>query len=162
MYRWSHNTFKPQMVETVGVDYTTQHLVLHDDHVSVQVWDTAGQERFHTITKAYYKGSSAIIWIYDVTDSETYSKLSYWLTNISKHAPNSIGTIVGNKVDMGRVISEEEGRNEPVHVGFPVEPASPNLNTFPCLPEQHAYLHYFSHFLLHPRLYFHHFPHFRP
>jgi len=113
MYRWSHNTFKANMVETVGVDYTTQNLVLLDDHVSVQVWDTAGQARFHTITKAYYKGSQAIILIYDVNDKRTFENISYWLSNIAKHAPNSTVTLVGNKVDReGRIVSEQEGQEE--------------------------------------------------
>ena len=39
------------------------------------MWDTAGQERYKSITKMYYKKSDAIIFVYDITNKESFENL---------------------------------------------------------------------------------------
>lgn len=42
--------------------------MIDNNYVKLQIWDTAGQERFRGITKSYYKGSQAIILVYDINN----------------------------------------------------------------------------------------------
>jgi GTPase SAR1 family protein len=46
--------------------------------------DTAGSERYKSITPMYYRGSHAVIVVYDVTDYESYSRAKKWIKEI-KH-----------------------------------------------------------------------------
>lgn len=34
--------------------------------MKIQVWDTAGQETFKSLVKTFYRGSAAILLVYDV------------------------------------------------------------------------------------------------
>jgi len=74
--------------------------------VKLQVWDTAGQERFQTIatgglTKAYYRGASGVVLIYDVTDERSFNNISRWIRSIDQNADDVVDKIlVGNKVDL--------------------------------------------------------------
>ncbi|KAF9590090.1 hypothetical protein IFM89_030838 [Coptis chinensis] len=49
----------------------------------IMQWDTAGQECFRTITNNYYRGSHAIIVVYDVTDQESFNNVKQWLNEIN-------------------------------------------------------------------------------
>ena len=45
----------------------------------LQIWDSAGQERYRTITVAFYRGTSAFIVVYDVTQMTTFVNVRTWL-----------------------------------------------------------------------------------
>ena len=40
--------------------------------IKITVWDTAGQQRYRSLSKVYYKGASAAIVVYDITDANSY------------------------------------------------------------------------------------------
>ena len=46
--------------------------------IKFNIWDTAGQERFHTLTKMYYRDADAAIFVYDITNLESFNKLKFW------------------------------------------------------------------------------------
>lgn len=48
---------------------------LNNKNVHVQIWDTAGQERFHTITKAYYRGTDGILVTFSLNAMQSFSQL---------------------------------------------------------------------------------------
>jgi small GTP-binding protein len=63
--------------------------------------DTAGQERFRTITKAYYRGATGIVLVFDVSDMQSFKNISYWMQNIRAHAGEHVEKIlVANKMDL--------------------------------------------------------------
>ena len=49
--------------------------------------DCAGQERFRTITTAYYRGVSAVLLVYDITDEESFQKIPTFMEAVKQHAP---------------------------------------------------------------------------
>jgi len=94
--------------------------------VRCQIWDTAGQEKFHVITRAYYRGAHAIVCTYDVTDSDSFRNIDYWLANIHTHTIGKGGgddsdesggsgavqtMIIGNKTDLHhkRTVTKSQG-----------------------------------------------------
>ena len=47
-----------------------------------KIWDTAGQERFRTITTSYFRGATAMIIVYDITDRNTFEDVRSWINQI--------------------------------------------------------------------------------
>jgi Ras-related protein Rab-2A len=52
---------------TIGVEFGNFVMKIDNKLVKLQIWDTAGQESFRSITRIFYKGSNAVIIVYDVT-----------------------------------------------------------------------------------------------
>ncbi len=61
---------------TIGVDFKIRTIDVDGKTIKLQIWDTAGQERFKTITSSYYKGAHGIIVTYDITDRDSFAKVS--------------------------------------------------------------------------------------
>lgn len=65
------------------------------------IWDTAGQEKYSSLMKLYYRGSTVVIIVYDVTDSKSFHEVDFWIKEVKSHLPEStvIYVVVGNKID---------------------------------------------------------------
>lgn len=86
---------------TIGVDFKIRTIEVDGKIIKLQIWDTAGQERFKTITSSYYKGAHGIIVTYDITDRDSFAKVSEWMSEVDRHAQENISRIlVGNKKDL--------------------------------------------------------------
>jgi small GTP-binding protein len=100
MTRFCDQTFNPEMLSTIGIDYKSKIVSLDGQWIKIQIWDTAGQERFRSITTAYYRGTGGIMIVYDITQPKTFANVKYWLDNILKYGPENVPVIlVGNKLD---------------------------------------------------------------
>ena len=87
-------------LSTVGVDFKIKTMELDGQFVKLQIWDTAGQERFRTIDSSYYRGTHAVIVVYDVADENSFSDAKQWLEEIVRCAGEGIEIIlIGNKCD---------------------------------------------------------------
>jgi small GTP-binding protein len=113
LLRYVDNTFKPTLTSTLGIDFKTKHVIVEDLRAKLQIWDTAGQERFRAITTSYFKGSNAVMLVFDVTDKQTFDNVNNWCRQIrEKGDPNTSILLVGNKCDekFNRVITKQEGQ----------------------------------------------------
>lgn len=45
--RFARNDFSLDSKATIGVEFQTRTLLIHDKTVKAQIWDTAGQERYN-------------------------------------------------------------------------------------------------------------------
>ena len=45
----------------------------------MQIWDTAGQTRYRNITKTYFLGSQAIIFVYSIDDINSFKNIASWI-----------------------------------------------------------------------------------
>ena len=81
--------------------------------VKLQIWDTAGQEHFGSIPRAYYRNTSAIVLMYDVTSRSSFDNATlHWLPEVqARCSEHSTIILVGNKTDLDqwRVVSSLEG-----------------------------------------------------
>ena len=103
----SKNIIKP-----IGINFRVKTINFKGKKIKLQIWDTDGQERFRNITHTFYKGVHALIFMYDVTDQNSFKNLSNWIKQVEAHGEkNIVKVLVGNNCDkLDRVVTEEEGK----------------------------------------------------
>ena len=113
--RYCKNEFSGgEYLSTIGIDFQIKNLVINSKKIRVQIWDTAGQERFRNIAKSYYQSSDGFIVVYDITNTESFQTLDYWVEEIKSNSQElSKMMLVGNKCDKeeGRQVKKDEGKN---------------------------------------------------
>jgi len=113
LLRFSDDSFTPNFVTTIGIDFKIRSLEIDGKKVKVQIWDTAGQEVFRTVTTAYYRGAHGIFIVYDTTTEKSFDSLSNWMKCIRENADKSvILMLLGNKCDLvaKRAIDSEKAQ----------------------------------------------------
>ncbi|XP_059302464.1 ras-related protein Rab-2-A-like [Lycium ferocissimum] len=114
LFQYTTARFNPVHEFTVGSGYGSRMIAIDDKPIKLQLWDTAGTEQFRAITRSYYRGAVGALLVYDVTQRDTFKKLSSWLDDIRKEGGERLTvTVVANKCDVEgdiRVVSEEEGK----------------------------------------------------
>lgn len=114
LLRFTEEYFPTSHIQTLGIDFKLKVQTIENKTYKFQIWDTAGQERFRKLTTAYYKNAKGIILVFDVTRRESFDMVSFWMSEIQKHALDEVvKVLVGNQVDKdGRVVSEAEGSSK--------------------------------------------------
>ncbi len=112
LLRYADNSFTPNFVATLGVDFKIKTITLNNKNIKCQIWDTAGmltrnitspigQDRFRTIVTNFYRGAQGILLVFDLTNINSFLKTTHWMGEILKHAPQGIKILlVGNKSDL--------------------------------------------------------------
>ena len=111
--RYANDYFKENYSTTIGVDFRVVTLKYKDIVSKVHIWDTAGNERFKSITVNYYRSSHGFLYVYDITNKETFKNLNQWINLANENCnTNAINFLVGNKSDLEkyREVSKEEGK----------------------------------------------------
>ena len=110
--KYTEGTFQQGGITTLGVDLKYKYLKKDNKNLRLDLWDTAGQERFRNITKSFYNGANGMIFIFDLTSSESFDKLKFWIEDSKdKITDNNIELLmVGNKSDLidERVVTKEK------------------------------------------------------
>ena len=103
-----------RLYPTIGVDYQKKSVTIDNRNINVEIWDTAGQEKFKKITGQYYNGADGIILIFDITNKESFEKISFWIQDLSNKIDldNTCLILIGNKTDLKdqRKVSVEEAQ----------------------------------------------------
>ena len=102
--RYVNGTFKDDYITTVGLDYHTKLEIINNLNVSVKLWDTVGQERFKALTASFFRNAEGVVIAYDVTNSESFDNLKFWISSIKTNLfEKNIFIpiiIIGNKIDL--------------------------------------------------------------
>lgn len=108
--RFTDNAFMRTYVPTLGVSISERLMSLGDKHINLILWDIAGQSKFEIMRRHFYKGTDAVILIFDLTNRKSFESVSNWINDIRKYEQEIIGLILGNKEDLigERKISTEE------------------------------------------------------
>ena len=76
------------------------------------MWDSAGLERYRALIPSYVRGASIIFIIYDISSKESFDNLGTWINFIKQvNTDNSMVVLCGNKTDLERRITTQEGTN---------------------------------------------------
>lgn len=120
LLRFADDKFEENFLSTIGVDFKVKEIIVDDKKVKLQIWDSAGQERFRNITASYYRNCSAIIIVYDITQHDSFERVSEWVEDVKKFVPDAPLLLVGNKCDLEdqRKVTQEEGQNLAKSLGY--------------------------------------------
>ena len=102
MLRFADGIFNEEQASTIGVDFRVKTVDVDGvGPVKLQVWDTAGQERFRTLTKSYYRGASAIVFVHDITSAASLDNISHWMDEAETFCAGRplVKLLVSNKID---------------------------------------------------------------
>ena len=104
--RYAYGKFDDHVPTTIGVEFT--HKDVKGD-TKLVLWDTAGQERYQSITSTLYNRAHAIMFVYDVSNMQSFEALHrWWREYISFGDPStSVAILVGNKTDLERQVPVE-------------------------------------------------------
>jgi small GTP-binding protein len=104
LQRFISGRFKHDTKMTLGVDILSKHIKIKGWDVSLQIWDFGGEERFRFFLPAYARGSSAGIFMYDITRYSTLMDFDDWLNIFEKESSFDAGKtpsiMVGGKLDL--------------------------------------------------------------
>ncbi|KAH0794998.1 small GTP-binding protein [Histomonas meleagridis] len=92
----------PEMsVPTVGAAFVTKDITFNDKAYQLLIWDTAGQELYRGLAPMYYRSALIAIVVYDVSSSNTFKSVDYWVSELRENTEEKIVIVIcGNKVDI--------------------------------------------------------------
>ena len=98
--RFCDNSFKENYNSTLGVDFRIVTLKYKDIISKLNIWDTAGQERFKSLAVNYLHNSHGFIFVFDITNKESFENITNWINLSFDTNKNSIiNFLIGNKCD---------------------------------------------------------------
>ena len=98
---------------TIGIDFaSTLTPIIDGPIIKCHLWDTAGQEYFSPIVQGYYRDIAGAIVVYDVSNRESFERLTYWLSELRKVNDDPVRmALVANKTDLhSRRVTKKEGQ----------------------------------------------------
>ena len=129
---FADNTFKIDVLHTVGVDFQSKVVKWRDENIKLQIWDTAGQERFKTLTQGFYRGAAGILVVFDITQMRSFDQIPFWVESIHDNCPNPpIVFMVGNKIDLNhnRAVSTDSAEKIAKQYGYKYMECSAKIST---------------------------------
>ena len=95
---------------TIGIEFKNKIIEKNGRKIRLQIWDTCGQEKFMSITKNYFRGCSAALFVFDVTKKDTFNNLKKWLNLFNEFDDEkTIKILIGNKNDLNQKdVNKEE------------------------------------------------------
>lgn len=99
---------------TVGVEFISKTVKVHDEEVKLQIWDTAGQERYRSVGKAYYRKAIGVILVFALNNHESFDSAKRWMQEVQQYChPKVKILLVGNKCDLQderQIVADEAQR----------------------------------------------------
>ena len=96
---------------TISASFSRKIIDLNKKSYNLYLWDTMGQEKLKSLTKIFFKNSKIVVLVFDITQEDSFRKLSYWHDEVKESLGNDIIIgICGNKSDLflEEKVSEEE------------------------------------------------------
>ena len=100
LLKYTEHVFPEEHIATIGVEYKDKFILKDNYNIRLQIWDTAGQERFHSITKNIYRNANGVLFVYDITNEESFSNIKNWIKDLQNVGNDIKGVIIGNKIDL--------------------------------------------------------------
>ena len=106
--RLSKDTFTDDYSSTVGIDITPYYIKYKSRRYKLIFNDITGQEKYKSITKSILRQKDGVLFIYDISDKESFDGLQYWYDLYKEENKNVVGLLIGNKCDCERKVNEKE------------------------------------------------------
>jgi small GTP-binding protein len=98
--RYCDDIFNDTYYNTIGVDFKIKMKKINNKIIKLNIWDTAGQEKFRALITSYYRNIDIIIFIFDLTNQQSFRNIEYWYEEIKQSLkPFNKLYLVGTKND---------------------------------------------------------------
>ena len=95
-----YNQFNENYQATIGFEFLLMHFCVNKLKIKLQIWDTCGQEMYRSLVQGFYRNTSLVLLVYDITNRKTYEGLDVWIKDIrTRTEPEMPIFIIGNKCD---------------------------------------------------------------
>ena len=111
--RFVNDTFEENYQTTIGLDFQSKNITIHDQDVRLIIYDTAGQEKFRSLIPMYIREAQIILFIYDISDKESFDSIPKWIQQVNDVINKEVVfALIGNKLDLesNRKVTFEEGK----------------------------------------------------
>ncbi|MCK4379671.1 MAG: GTP-binding protein, partial [Candidatus Lokiarchaeota archaeon] len=113
---YCENTFKENYIMTIGSNFSTKQVDLEEYPnylVKLQLWDLAGQKHFSFVRPPFYRGATAIVYVFDLTRRSSFQSILDWKDEVEKVIGDGKPSIlVGNKIDLAEQGNREVGEGD--------------------------------------------------
>ena len=83
--------FDNKVTTTNAATFSSKFLELGNQKIKFDIWDTAGQEIYRSIGKIFYKEAKVVIFVYDITDPNSFNEIKqYWYNQIKDYTPKGV------------------------------------------------------------------------
>jgi len=105
---------------TIGLDVESWSFVDSDlgCEVKASLFDLGGQEHFRFFHEGFMSGANLVVIVFDVTRFMTFMDIDEWLPLIG-HIPREKWILVGNKMDEGIKVDQDEIKAKAAELGIP-------------------------------------------
>ena len=98
--RYTKNEFKNSFISTIGAEYGSKIIKKGKKNICLKIIDTGGQEKFHCLTKSFFNKVDGIIFVFDLTNKQSFENLKNWLKEAESYTEDFEYILVGNKKDL--------------------------------------------------------------
>ncbi len=89
--QYIEEVFDDKVTTTNAATFSSKVVELENQKVKFDIWDTAGQEIYRSIGKIFYKGAKAVIFVYAITDPNSFNEIKkYWYNQIKENTPKDV------------------------------------------------------------------------
>ena len=127
--------FQEKLASTTTNSIMNKTMTINGKSYSVNLWDTIGQEKYRSLTKIFLKGAKIVIFVYDITNLNSFKELNYWFESTKEIINEKIVMgIVGNKSDLflKEEVKESDARALAKQKGFDFALTSAKNSTMFC------------------------------
>ncbi|MHA1298819.1 MAG: GTP-binding protein [Candidatus Helarchaeota archaeon] len=117
--------FDQDYISTIGVNIMTKTYKLFENvEIKFSIFDVAGQKYFRRVRKNYFRGTQAILFVFDVTRRDSFESIKTWVQECETELGTLKGSsvkclLVGNKIDLpNREVKIMEGKALGDELGF--------------------------------------------
>ncbi|MHA1459249.1 MAG: Rab family GTPase, partial [Promethearchaeota archaeon] len=96
--------FDHDQKSTLGAAILMKFIETETMKITLQIWDFAGEDKFSSLLPSYAKGSSAAIFMCDISKRDSITNIDKWLLKFNEGSnirnPKFPVIIVGGKLDL--------------------------------------------------------------
>ena len=106
--------FDQDLKSTLGAAILMKFIETETMRITLQIWDFAGEDKFSSLLPSYAKGSSAAIFMCDISKRDSITNIDKWLLKFNEGSnirnPKFPVIIVGGKLDLeeNRALNKED------------------------------------------------------
>ncbi len=96
--------FPSMYIPTIGSNIARKEYKLKENYIRLNIWDIGGQRSFNPLNPVFFSNLDSALLLFDLNNpKESLQEIKEtYLKNLSKHSPECITYLIGNKSDLVR------------------------------------------------------------